>query len=92
MSDRVFESSTFGKIALRKMAPVPEGFILYYAGWLGDDPRKSEVMEVRGCQMRAAKRGKNKGKMVIRLPNTERRAYVTVTEMEELDGVRRNHV
>lgn len=81
MTHDIFADQVFGKIALRKLSPVPENFRLYMAGWLGDKPSKTGVMEVAGAQFRVAKSGKNKGKLSIMIPGTKRTAYVTADEM-----------
>mgnify|MGYP007103403909 CR=1 FL=1 len=59
----VFAQQSYGKIALQKMAPVPDNFRLYSAGWLGDKPEDWSVMKVSGAQFRTAKSGPNKGKL-----------------------------
>lgn len=82
MDEDVFAEQSYGKAALQKMAPVPEGFRLYSAGWLGDKPADWTVMEVTGAQFRVAKSGPNKGKLSIMVPGTKRTVYVTETEMK----------
>lgn len=76
-----FAEQPFGKAALKKMAPVPENFRLYAAGWLGEKPEDFNVMEVTGAEFRTAKRGPNKGKLAIPVPGTKRTVYVTRDEM-----------
>ena len=46
MTDDLFARQPFGVAALAKMAPVPENFRLYSAGWVDDKP---EVMRVVGA-------------------------------------------
>lgn len=82
MGHDVFAEQSFGKVALQKMAPVPENFRLYCAGWLGDKPESWDVMEVTGAEFRIAKRGPNKGKLSILVPGTKRTVYVTRAEMK----------
>lgn len=82
MEDDIFAKQPYGKVALEKLAPVPENFRLYRAGWLGDKPEEFTVMEVIGAQFRAAKSGPNKGKLSIMVPGTKRTAYVTEAEMK----------
>lgn len=79
MRDDIFARSPFGQAALKKMGKMPDDFRLYFAGWLGD----SATMEVRGATFREAKKGPNKGKMCIKLPNSDRTVYVTRAEMAE---------
>lgn len=82
MEHDVFAEQSYGKAALQKMAPVPENFRLYSAGWLGQKPEVRTVMEVTGAQFRVAKRGPNKGKLSIMVPGTQRTVQVTKAEMK----------
>lgn len=34
----IFAQTSYGKAALRKLGKVPENFMLYEAGWIGDKP------------------------------------------------------
>jgi hypothetical protein len=77
-----FADYPHGKAALKKMGEVPENFRLFYAGWLGD-VRNADTMEVRGAEFRRAKAGKNKGKMTIKLPGTERTVYINKNDLAE---------
>jgi hypothetical protein len=81
MEQDIFAEYPYGKVAIQKMAPVPENFRLYSAGWLGDNPKDRSVMEVNGAEFRVAKSGPNKGKLSIMIPGTKRTAYVTNAEM-----------
>lgn len=76
----IFAEMSYGKLALKKLAPVAPNFKLYFAGWLGKTNER-QVMEVRGAVFRQAKRGVRKGKFCIIVPGTERTAYVTKEEM-----------
>jgi hypothetical protein len=87
MSDNIFADQSYGQIALKKLSPVPENFRLFSVAWLGDDPRKSEVMKVTGAEFRVAKSGPRKGKLCILIKGTQRTAYVTVNEMQEFEEV-----
>lgn len=80
--DDIFANTSYGRVALKKLAPVAENFRLYCAGWLGDDPKLWDVMEVTGAVFRAAKTGPRRGQLVILEPGTKRTAYVTTAEME----------
>lgn len=82
MEHDVFADQTYGKLALQKMAPVPQNFRLFSAGWLGKKPEEFTVMEVCGAEFRVAKRGPNKGKLSIMVPGTKRTTYVTKDEMK----------
>lgn len=86
MEHDVFADQSNGKAALQKMAPVPENFRLYSAGWLGDKPKDWTVMEVTGAQFRVAKSGPNKGKLAVMVPGTKRTVHVTKSEMKAADA------
>lgn len=81
MTIDIFVQQPFGRIALKKLAPVSENFRLYAAGWLGDKPSEWNVMQVTGAEFRVATAGKNKGKMTVMVKGTKRTAYVTSEEM-----------
>lgn len=68
--------------AIKKLDVVPENFAFYEFGWLGDKPEEWTVMEVKGAVFRAAKSGKNKGELSIKVPDTDRTIYVTAQEIE----------
>lgn len=79
----LMDSTSYGKAAKNKLAPVHENFRIYSAEWLGDRPEEWEVMKVTGMEYRAAKSGPNKGKLVIPVKGTQRTAYVTMEEMDQ---------
>lgn len=83
----LFADTTFGKLALQKLAPIAPTFILYSAGWLGDGNQR-DVMDVTGAEFREAKRGPRKGELCILVPGTQRTAYVTAAEMQAFDAGR----
>lgn len=83
--DDVFADTTYGKLALEKLAPVGPNFRLYCAGWLGDGTQR-DVMDVTGAEFREAKRGPRKGQLCILIPGTKRTAYVTASEMTAAEG------
>jgi len=76
----VFAETSYGKIALQKISPADSDFRLYYAGWMGA-ANDRQVMKVSGAVFRPAKRGRFKGQLHIKVPDTERTAYVTSEEM-----------
>lgn len=76
-----FAKQPYGKVALRKLAPVPENFRLYSVGQLGIRPDEFSVIQVTGAQFRTAKRGPNKGRLTIMVPGTQRTTYVTEAEI-----------
>lgn len=82
METDIFAQQVFGKIALQKLAPVPENFRLYYAAWLGAKPDNIQVMKVVGAEFRAAKKGPNKGNLSILIKGTQRTTYVTNEELK----------
>ena len=76
MQTNVFSQYTFGKAALQKLSPVHDDFRLFCAGWVGDD-KKNDIMKITGAVFRAAKSGKNKGKLSIMIADTKKTVYVT---------------
>lgn len=76
-----FANTTFGRLALKKLAPVSPDFRLYSAGWLGAKPEDWKVMSVTGAEFRVAKSGPNKGLRVIRVPGTSQTVHVTAKAM-----------
>ena len=85
MQESIMDKTTYGQVALKKMAPVPEGFRLYEAGWIDENPKERTVMQVTGAVFREAKTGPNKGKMTVKVDGTKRTVYVTKDEMREFD-------
>lgn len=85
MSVDLFAEQSYGKIALKKLAPTDENFRLFEAGYLGNDNQR-DVLEVKGAVFRKALRGPNKGQLSIKVPDTTRAAYVTADEMRNFDG------
>lgn len=85
ISKDIFADQPYGKIALRKINPSSPNFRLYCAGWIetGGPPETWEVMEVSGAEFREAKRGPNKGKLTIMVPNTKRTVHVHISEIRE---------
>jgi hypothetical protein len=80
-----FADMTFGKLALKKLAPTDSNFRLYKAGWLGDG-RQREVMSVTGAMFRESTRGPAKGQLTIMVPKTSRSVHVTAQEMAEFEA------
>lgn len=79
-----FNADPVIRAAVAKLAPCAEGFQMYKAGWLGDIQTDACVMEVVGCVFREAKSGPNKGFRTIRVPGTDRRAFLTAAEVKAL--------
>lgn len=86
MTKDIFATCSYGQIALRKLAPVPEGFRLFSAGWCETKSDDWQTMKVTGAEFREAKAGPNKGQLSIKVPGTERSAYVTKEEMAAQDA------
>lgn len=83
----IYKDTRFGRIALKKLSPVGENFMLFECGWLNGD--RKGVMECKGATFREAKSGPNKGKLTVIVPGTTRIAYVTREEILDADrGVR----
>jgi hypothetical protein len=83
MQNDIFSQQPYGKVALRKLAPVSPNFRLYSVAWLGDKPSEWEVMRVIGAEFREAKTGPRKGQMCILVKGTTRTAFVTTKEIAE---------
>lgn len=81
LSDDIMGKTAFGQIALSKMENTSENFRIFAAKWLGD-PRKATVMKVDGAEFRRAEKGKNKGKLTIKVPGTAQTVYVTAEEIQ----------
>lgn len=81
--DKLFENYTYGKVALQKMAPVPENFFLTCAGFVGTS---SDCMKVEGAVFREAIKGPRKGELCIMVPYTGRVAHVTRAEIEAYEA------
>lgn len=78
----IYASCAYGKVALRKMAPVPENFRLFEAGWIEKRVETWRTMRVTGAEFRHAKSGPNKGALSIMVKGTTRSVYVTREEIE----------
>lgn len=81
MSKDIFAETQYGKLALEKLAPVPENFRLFEAGWLGKRPEDWRVMCVKGAEFRVAKTGPRKGTLSIMVKGTERSVCLTREEI-----------
>lgn len=88
----VMQKQPYAQIALKRMGAVPENFLVYRAEWLGTekDPKDWVEMKVTGAQFREAKRGPNKGELCIKVPHTDRVAYVTEAEMKSFEEKQKN--
>jgi len=86
MTKDIFASCSYGQVALRKLAPVPENFRLISAGWIGKQPEDWKTMKVTGAEFRQPKTGPNKDKLTIMVKGTQRSAYVTKEEMAAQDA------
>lgn len=84
------EDMSYSKVALRKLAPVTEGFRIFSAEWLGSAPADWHAMKVTGATFRAAKSGPRAGRNVILVPGTSRFAIVTKEEMQAEEAERPN--
>lgn len=81
MTEDTFAAQPYGKIALKKLPPLPQNFRLFSAGWLGEKAQDWDTMKVTGAEFREAISGTNKGKLAIMVKGTQRSAYVTRQEM-----------
>lgn len=72
-----------GIVALKKFGKVPENFYIYEVSVIGDH-RVSDVWKVKGCVLREATKGKNKGCMCVIVPGSKVTAYVTRAEVKKV--------
>lgn len=79
MDDRYWDTTGFGKAALKKLGEVPENFRLYYAGWVGEFPN-CHGMQVTGAEFQRMKRKTTHG---TKIKGTERSVYVSKAEIKE---------
>lgn len=86
MTKDIFADCAYGQVALTKLAPVPETFRLYSAGWLGEKPKDWETMKVTGADFRVAKSGPNKGKLSVMVKGSTRSAFVSRAEMQAFEA------
>ncbi len=89
--DDLFKDTTYGKLALAKLQPTGNNFMLYEAGWLGKNNER-DVMEVIGATFREAKSGPRKGQVCILVPGTQRTTYVTAEEIRAAKAENGDHV
>lgn len=84
--ENIFADTPYGKAALKKLAPIEEGFMLFECGWLGSKPSEMTVIKAKGAVFREAKSGKNKGNRAIPVKGTERTVYVTIEEIAKFES------
>jgi hypothetical protein len=82
---KTMNDSAFAKAALAKMAPTPDGFKIYAAGWLGKRPADFKAMRVTGASFRAAQKGPRKGVACIMIKGTTRSVKVTREEISAFE-------
>lgn len=76
--------------ARAKMNNLPENFMIYKFNWLGDfEDRANNVMEVTGAVFREAKSGPRKGQRCIMVKGTDRKVYLTPTDIAAIDEARK---
>lgn len=73
----VLAETSFGKAALQKLAPVPEGFRFFRAGWIGRRPEDWREMKFTGQQYTVATQGRRRGLLVVPVPGTTRSVRVS---------------
>lgn len=80
MREPLFENEPYGKAALAELLqPADPNFRFYCAAHVG----KRGVMRLDGAIFREAKSGKNKGKLCIKVEDTEQTVYVTREEIDK---------
>jgi len=70
--DDLMDKTSYGKAALRKFGAVPDGFHVFSAEWLGDNPKDWKTMRVMGAQFQGKRR----------VPGTTMATILTREEME----------
>jgi len=71
--------------AKAKIKNLPENFLVYKFSWLGDiNDDATCIMEVTGAEFRAAKSGPRKGEICMVIKNTERKTFLTPSEIDAL--------
>ncbi|MDL5034278.1 hypothetical protein QRD43_20420 [Pelomonas sp. APW6] len=83
METDLFAETSFGRAALKKLAPVPENFRLYSAEWLGKKPEEWNEMRVTGRVFRASR----SGCLDIPVAGTIQSVIVTRDEMRAVDQI-----
>jgi hypothetical protein len=82
MTEKIYESHAYGRAALRKLGKISENFRLFDCGWVGGgQPDQWIGMKCIGAEFRIALKGRNKGKLSIIVPGTERTVYVSREEI-----------
>ena len=82
--DDIYSETSYGQVALQKLSPVAEGFMIYECGWLGKKIEEMDVMEVKGAVFREAKKGINKGKRTVMVKGSNRTTYVARAEIDAI--------
>lgn len=86
MEGHVFEGTSYGKVALRKLRAagyeLGDDFRLYVAGWQGNKPEDWTHMKVTGATFRRAEKGPRKGRLCFKVPGTDVSALVSRKEMQ----------
>lgn len=84
MTTDLFADHPMGKAAIKKIKPDDPNFRLFMAGWVGDY-KTTDTMEFKGAVFREAKKGKNKGKLCVIVPGTEKHVFVTCADAKEFE-------
>lgn len=84
------QSFDFVALARSKMKDLPENFLIYKFNWLGDmDDRENNIMEVTGAVFREAKSGARKGQVCMMVKGTDRKVYLSPTDIKSIDESRK---
>ncbi|MFM2053919.1 MAG: hypothetical protein RL456_1956 [Pseudomonadota bacterium] len=70
--DDIMDKTRYGQAALRKFGAVPEGFHVFKAAWIGEEPKDWKSMRVTGAVFAGRRR----------VPHTTMETIVTAEEME----------
>jgi hypothetical protein len=74
--DDLMDLTRYGKAARLKFGAVPDGFHVFKAEWLGDEPEEWKSMRVTGAQFKGRHR----------VPDTTMATIVTREEMQAFDA------
>lgn len=77
-----FQNEDYVRAAVKRLGTVPDNFMIYRAGWVGDLDSDARIMRLDGCVFREAKRGARAGQLCIAVPGTRRTVHLTVEEIQ----------
>lgn len=78
---KIFEDTSYGRIAMKQFGEVPEGFRIYQVSLQGEHPNYHGI-QVVGAEFRQAKSGMRKGQLCMHVKGTDRSTYVSNAAMK----------